>query len=91
MTDPTPNPLSGRRLGTLRHLATHRSVSERTARNWASAGYLRLYKIKGVAGVLVDLDEADAALDALPPGTIRPTYGTFGGVPVVDLMTEVRR
>ncbi len=79
------NSLPGPRWATLKMLATYRRVSDRTARNWAKAGYLRLYRIKGVVGVVVDLNEADAALDALPPGTIRPNYGTFGGQPVRSL------
>ncbi len=79
------NSLPGRRLGKLKHLAAHRGVSERTTRLWANKGYLTLYKVKGVAGVVIDLDEADAALDALPPGALRPTYGTFGGQTVRPL------
>jgi hypothetical protein len=80
------------RLGTLKHLAAHRGVSERTTRNWAAAGYLRLYRVRGVQGVCVDLDEADRVLDALvATGAVRPNYGTFGGQPVTLLVTEVRR
>ena len=87
MTKPS---LPSRRLGTLKHLAAYRRVSERTARNWAKAGYFPLYRMKGIAGVVVDLDEAEAALDALPPGAIRPNYGTFGGQPVRHLVAGVQ-
>ncbi len=86
----TPS-LPSRRLGTLKHLAAYRRVSERTARNWAKAGYFPLYRMKGVPGVVVDIDEADAALDALPPGKIRANYGQFGGQTVRHLVTEVER
>ncbi len=78
------------RWGTLTHLARHRNVSERTARLWAQKGYLNLYRIRGVRGVVVDLDEADRMLNALPPGTIKPGWGTFGGQIVRNLVTEVK-
>jgi hypothetical protein len=80
------------RLVPLRLLARHRDVSERTCRNWARLGHLKLYRVRGISSVLVDIDEADAALDALvESGQVRPGYGRFGGVPVIDLVTEVTR
>jgi hypothetical protein len=86
------NPVPSRRLGTLKHLARHRQVSERTCRNWAAAGYLRLYRTQGVQGVVVDLDEADEALDRLvEQGLVRPQYATFNGHQVTHLVTEVTR
>jgi hypothetical protein len=75
---PTP-PDPARRLGTLKHYATYRGVSYRTTRVWAQRGYFPLYRLPGMKAVVVDVDEADAALAALPPGTIRPGYATFKG------------
>lgn len=88
----TGNSLPQRNLGTLAHLAAHRGVTVRAARMWAEKGYLTLYKAHGVRGVVVDLDEADAALDALAAkGLIRPGYGTFGGQQVQPISAPVRR
>jgi hypothetical protein len=84
--------LPQREWGTLRMLARRRGVTERTARNWASAGHLKLYRVAGVKGVVVDVNEADAALDRLEKqGKIRPGYGKFAGQPVTVVAEVVDR
>lgn len=88
MTDLMPQ----RRWATLPLLARHRKVSQRTTRIWAERGYLKLYRIAGVRGVCVDLDEADEALDALAEkGLINPNYGTFKGQTIHSVAEQVQR
>lgn len=86
------NPFPQRRWATLPMLARERGVTDRAARRWAKVGYLRLYKIPGVRGVCVDLDEANAALDALiASGKVKPDYGTFGGQPIHHVAEAVEK
>ncbi len=75
-----------RRLVTFDLLARHLVVSTRTARSWASQGYFPIYKMAGVRGALIDLDEAEAAIRRLPSTKVRPGFGSFGPLAVVKTL-----
>lgn len=78
-----------RRLVTIHQFAKHMQVAERTARNWASEGHFNLYRVPGIRGALVDLDEAEAAIRALPSTVVRPGFGSYGPkARVVDLPAQ---
>ena len=72
-----------RRLISLRQAADHIGVDPRTVRNYIGAGHFPCYRVPGVRGVLVDLDEVDAAMRRLPARLVRPAYGSFGPKAVV--------
>ena len=71
-----------RRLATFAELARYLGVADRTGRNYAAKGFFTLYKVPGVRGVLVDLDEVDATIRRLPARVARvgsvPTARTPG-------------
>jgi len=97
MNEPLDHPKGGspvpqRRWATLPMYARHRGRSERVVRLWARKGYLTLYRTAGYRGVIVDMDEADAALSALADkGLIRPDHGTFGGQVIRNVVIGVAR
>lgn len=78
-------PQADRRLGTIAHFARHREVNDRTVRYWVKRGHFPVYRVGGVKGVVIDFDEADRLLSALPAGTIKPGFGSFG--PNADVRT----
>lgn len=85
MTNQTPR----QRLVTLHQFSRHMSVSERTVRNWISEGHFPAYRVPGVRGVVVDLDDAEAAIRRLPSTKVRPGFGSFG--PNADIRTLNQR
>lgn len=82
-----PNPQ--RRFVSLHQFSIHMAVSERTVRNWIGQGHFPAYRVPGVRGVTVDIDEAEAAIRRLPSTVVRPGFGTFG--PNAEIRTLPRR
>lgn len=66
------------RLTTLRHVAQYLECTDRTVRNYIGQGYFPAYKQPGSRGLLVDLDDVDAAMRRLPARKVRPAYGSYG-------------
>ena len=69
---------NGRRLGGVLVAARVLGRSERSIRNYVAKGYFPVYRAKGIKGVLIDVDEAKAALDALPSNRIIANFGSMG-------------
>ncbi len=67
--------------------AAMKGRTPKTVRNWASRGYFSLYQLPGERAVQVDVDEADAAIAALPATRIRRphTRPRYDGASVVKL------
>jgi len=55
-----------RRLVSLDRAADHLAVSERTIRNYIGEGFFPAYRVRGLSGLQVDLDEVDRAQHSLP-------------------------
>ena len=86
----TSTPLSPRRrLGTFAQAAKEHGVSERTVRNYHRKLYFPAYKMRGIPGVLLDLDEVNASLRRLPKRLAKAGYGSYGGGEVIDLEPQV--
>lgn len=83
--------MPSRRLVTLRQAAAYLGVVERSIRNYIGAGHFPAYRVRGVRGVMVDLDEVDAAMRKLPARVARPGYGQYGPkATIVDLGAHLR-
>jgi hypothetical protein len=65
-THPTPPVNFPRRLGNFDQAAEEHNCHPRTLRNYAAKGFFTLYKMKGVRGVLLDLDEVELAMRRVP-------------------------
>jgi len=67
----------GRTLVSVKQAAAHRGRSLRTIYEQIKAGFIPVYKVQGVRGVLIDIDEMDAALAQLPATRVhpKPRYG----------------
>ena len=74
-----------RRLGPVDLYARHRQQHRRTIDNYLHHGYIKGYRMPGVRALLIDFDEADAALAALPPTKVRANYGSRGNAEIVQL------
>jgi hypothetical protein len=75
-----------RRLTSLYKAAQYVGVTERTIRNYVGKGLFCAYRVPKVRGILVDLDEVDAAMRRLPARVARPGYGSFGPkATIIDL------
>lgn len=85
MLDTTANTTEPRRLVSLEQFSRHMEVSTRTTRNWLSRGYFPGYRVPGARGVVIDLDEAEAAIRRLPSTIVRPGFGSYG--PDADIRT----
>ncbi len=81
-----PNsPVAKRRLVSIQQYADHREQHRRTIDNYLERRYIRGYRVRGVRGVLIDLDEADAALAKLPTYLVRTGYGSHRNADIVFL------
>lgn len=79
-----------RNLATIPQYARRRGQNERTIRNYIGKGYFAVYRLGGFKGVLIDVDEADAALAKIPSAQVRRNYGHFGpNANVIDLSRRV--
>lgn len=67
----------GHRLGTFEQAGKENDCSGRSIRNWATDGHYPLYKVPGVVGVLVDLDQVAAYVATRPK--------RYGGAEVIQL------
>ncbi len=78
------------RLGTVNHFARYMGVNPRTVRNWIARGYFPVYRKRGISGVVIDIDEAETVIRALPPTVVKLHYGTFGEKADVRTLDGVR-
>lgn len=69
---------TNRRLVTPYQLGQAMGVTERTVRRYIGAGHFPAYQMPGVSGVLVDLDEAQAAMRRVPGRRAKAGTGTYG-------------
>jgi len=69
---------NSRRLVSTQQCASHEGVSERTIRNYIGKGYFPAYKMPGVRGLLVDLDEAESAMRKIPGRRAKAGTGSYG-------------
>ena len=76
---------TNRRLVTMQQCATHEAVSERTIRNYIGKGYFPAYRMPGVRGLFVDLNEVEAAMRRLPARRAKAAFGSYG--PNADIRT----
>lgn len=68
----------------LNDYAHYRGVDQSTVRNWIAQGYFPAYRAPGARGILVDLDEAEAALAKLP--NVGRPYARYGAnAKIIDL------
>ena len=65
---------TNRRLVTLDQFAHRAGISQRTVRRYIGDGHFPAYQVPGVQGIMVDLDEALAALRRIPNRRTQ-TYG----------------
>jgi hypothetical protein len=95
VSSPSPNPSNTppstkasppRRLGSFAQAGVEHDRSERTMRNYHRRKYFQAYRVPGVPGVLLDLDEVAAAMRLLAQ---QHRYGSYGGGEVVDLPPQV--
>ena len=85
-TTETPPVKPLRRLGSFEQAAAEHQVSSRTMRNYLGRGYFKAYRIRGVRGVLLDLDEVDAAMRRLPRKLGKAGFGSYGPkAEIIDL------
>jgi hypothetical protein len=85
-TPPTTEAQRQRRLGSFAQAGAEHHVSERTMRNYLGKGYFKAYRMRGISGVLLDLDEVDAALKKLPKRLAKAGLGSYGPkAEIVDL------
>lgn len=60
-------------------------VTSRTMRSYAAKKFFPLYRMSGVRGVLVDLDEVTAAMRKVPARRAKAGLGSYGGATIIDL------
>jgi hypothetical protein len=72
-----------RRWGTFAHAAREQGVSERSVRNYLAKGYFPAYRMRGIKGVLLDLDEIEAAMRKLPSRLAKAGVGAYGPKAVI--------
>jgi hypothetical protein len=84
-TDSTTETQRPLRLGSFAQAAKEQDVSERTMRNYLAKKYFRGYRMRGIHGVLLDLDEVDAALRLLPRRLAKAGFGSYGGAEIIDI------
>ena len=80
------------RLVTAAHAARRYAVSDRTIRNYIGNGYFPAYRIPGQRGILVDLDEVEAAMNRLPRTRAKASaqaYGPKAQIVVLPASTRV--
>ncbi|SMX98222.1 hypothetical protein BI49514_02980 [Brevibacterium iodinum ATCC 49514] len=83
-----------RNLVSITEAACHRNCSDQTIRNYIRRGYFPAYRNEKNprAGVLIDLDEMDEALDDLPQAKVRAGVRAFGKyASVYSLHPDARR
>jgi hypothetical protein len=78
-----------RRFATLYRAAQEFGVSHYTIRNYIIKGYFPVYRLPGVKGACVDINEVREALVNLPAAKARPGYGSFGPDAVVRDLSNV--
>jgi hypothetical protein len=89
-TNSTAETQRPRRLGSIAQAANEQSRSERTLRNYLAKGYFPAYRMRGVHGVLLDLDEVDAAISKLPKRLSKAGFGSYGPKAVIlDIPPQV--
>jgi hypothetical protein len=55
-----------RRLGNFEQAAQEQGCTQKTVRNHLARGHFNAYRMRGVRGVLLDLDEVDQAMRDMP-------------------------
>lgn len=79
-----------RNWATIPQYARKRRQNERTIRNYIGKGYFPVYRTAKSKGVLIDVDEADAALAKIPSARARNSYGEFGpNAKIIDVRRRV--
>jgi hypothetical protein len=74
-TTETPPAHIPRRLGTFEQAAEENRVAERTVRNYLGQGHFKGYRMRGVRGLLLDLDEVAVAMRDIRR---KGGWGTYG-------------
>ena len=69
---------TNRKLVTPSQFGQAMGVTERTVRRYIGEGYFTAYQMPGVRGVLVDLDEAEAAMRKIPGRRAKAGLGSYG-------------
>ena len=59
-------------------------VTSRTMRSYAAKKFFPLYRMSGVRGVLVDLDDVTAAMRKVPARRAKAGLGSYGGATIID-------
>lgn len=80
-----PSQPTSRRLVSTQQCAIYESVSERTIRNYIAKGYFPAYRTSGIRGLVVDLNEVEAAMRRLPARRAKAAFGSYG--PNADIRT----
>jgi hypothetical protein len=89
-TSPTTETPRPRRLGTFEQAARERGVDPRTMRNYLAKGFFPAYRMQGVVGVVLDLDEVAAALKKIPKRYAKAGFGSYGPKAVIiDIEPQV--
>lgn len=86
--------MSSRHLLTVDKAASYRGCSGQTIRNYIAKGYFPAYRSDEYRGIVVDRDEMDSALAALPLAKVqaRPDRMPFGKfASVYSLHPDARR
>lgn len=80
---------TSRRLATFDQAARLYGVSARTFRNYVGRGLFPAYRMPGVRGLLLDLNEVEAAMRRLPARAAKAAFGSYG--PNADIRTLAAR
>jgi hypothetical protein len=81
-----------RRLVTIAIVASFLGVTPRSVRNYISRGLFPAYRIPGMRGVRVDLNEVERAMKLIPATVARPGTGAFGpNATIIDLPPQPRQ
>jgi hypothetical protein len=70
--------INGRLYASVAEYGDHQEVTHVTVQNWLRLGHIEGYRVKGIRGVLIDIEAADAELAKLPPTVVRPGRKAFG-------------
>lgn len=79
-----------RRFATQQQAAARFQVTDKTIRNWISAGLITGYKLPGGRAVRVDIDEIERVMKSIPTTVARPGHKAFGPkAKIVHVVTAV--
>jgi excisionase family DNA binding protein len=85
------NPTPRRRLVTIAFIAEYLGVTERTVRNYISAGHFPAYRIPRTRGVRLDLDEVTHSMKLIPAVRARSGANYGPKARIIDLPPQPRR